>query len=73
MLLKRALGRHALRVPRAMTDYRDHVPLREDYRQLAHRLRELARETRWPYAPQELLRLSGIYERRAEHMDKRAG
>ena len=56
-----------------MPDYPDHTQPSEGYRQLAHRLRELAHETRRPYARQELLRLSGIYERRAEHMDKRAG
>ena len=56
----------------AMPDYLDHTPPSEDYRQLAHRLRELAQETRRPYARQELLRLSGIYERRAEHLDRRA-
>ena len=37
------------------------------------RLRELAQETRRPYARQELLRLSGIYERRAEHLERRPG
>ena len=58
---------------RTMADYPDHAPPSEDYRQLAHRLRELAQETRRPYARQELLRLSGIYERRAEHLDGRPG
>ena len=58
--------------PRIMPDYPDHAPPSEDYRQLAHRLRELARKTRRPYARQELLRLSGIYDRRAEHLDRRA-
>jgi hypothetical protein len=57
---------------RNMPDYPDHAPPSEDYRQLAHRLRELAQETRRPYARQELLRLSGIYDRRAEHLGKRA-
>jgi hypothetical protein len=55
-----------------MPDYPDHAPPSEDYRQLAHRLRELAHETRRPYARQELLRLSAIYARRAEHLDRRA-
>ena len=41
----------------------------EDCRELARRLRELARETHRPYARQELVRLSGIYERRAEYLD----
>jgi hypothetical protein len=65
----RALCATTLRV---MPDYPDHAPPSEDYRQLAHRLRELAQETRRPYARQELLRLSGIYDRRAEHLDRRA-
>jgi len=56
--------------PRIMPDYPDHAPPSEDYRQLAHRLRALAQETRRPYARQELLRLSGIYDRRAEHLDR---
>jgi hypothetical protein len=59
--------------PRVMPDYPDQTPPSEDYRQLAHQLRELALETRRPYARQELLRLSGIYERRAEHLERRAG
>ena len=59
-------------VPRAMPDFPDHVPPGKDYRQLAHRLRKLAQETRRPYARQELLRLSGIYDRRAEHLDRGA-
>ena len=58
--------------PRVMPNYPDYTPPSEDYRQLAHRLRELAQETRRPYARQELLRLSGIYARRAEHLDRRA-
>ena len=58
--------------PRVMPDYPDHTPPSEDYRQLAYRLREMAQETRRPYARQELLRLSGIYHRRAEHLDRGA-
>jgi hypothetical protein len=67
-------GVKALRaiIPGVMPDYPDHAPPSEDYRQLAHRLRELAQETRRPYARQELLRLSGIYARRAGHPDRRA-
>jgi hypothetical protein len=57
---------------RVTTDYPDPTPPSEDYRQLAHRLRKLAQETSRPYARQELLRLSGIYDRRAEHLDRRA-
>jgi hypothetical protein len=55
-----------------MLDYPDPSPPSEDYRQLAHRLRELAQETRRPYARQELIRLSGIPERRADHLERRA-
>jgi hypothetical protein len=51
----------------------DRTPPGEDYRHLALRLRELARETHRPYARQELVRLSGIYERRAEGLEKCAG
>jgi hypothetical protein len=58
---------------RAVQCYPDHAPPSQDYRQLAHRLRELARETSRPFARQELLRLSGIYDRRAEHRGRRAG
>ena len=57
-------------VPCAMPDFPNHAPPSQDYRQLAHRLRALAQETRRPYARQELLRLSGIYDRRAEHLDR---
>jgi hypothetical protein len=38
---------------------------------LARQLRELAQETRQPFARHELLKLSGIYDRRAEHLDSR--
>jgi hypothetical protein len=55
-----------------MPNYPDHVLTGQDYRQLAHRLRQLAQETRRPFARRELLRLSGIYDRRAEHLDSRA-
>ena len=67
-------GVKALRAttPRVLPDYPYQAPPSEDYRQLAHRLRELAQETSRPYARQELLRLSGIYARRAEPLDRRA-
>jgi hypothetical protein len=58
--------------PRVIPDYPDHAPPSQGYHQLALRLRELAQKTRRPYARQELLRLSGIYARRAEHLDRRA-
>jgi hypothetical protein len=71
--LKAGVNALCANTSRIMPDYPDHSPPSEDYRQLAHRLRELAQETRRPYARQELLRLSRIYERRAEHLDRRAG
>ena len=61
-------------VPSAMRDDPDFAPPSgPEYRQLARRLRELARDTRRPYARRELLRLSGIYERRADDLDSRPG
>jgi DICT domain-containing protein len=67
--LKGGVNALCANTPRVMPDYH-HTPPSEDYRQLAHRLRELAQETRRPYARQELIRLSGIYDRRAEHLDR---
>jgi hypothetical protein len=72
MPLKRVLTHRAISNSRIMPDYPDQAPPGEDYRQLAHRLRALAQETRRPYARQELLKLSGIYDRRAEHLDRGA-
>jgi hypothetical protein len=60
-------------VPSTMLSHPDHTPAGEDYRHLARRLRELARETHRPYLRQELVRLSGIYERRADYLEGRAG
>ena len=71
--LKAGLKALCATTPRVMPDYPNPTPPSEDYRQLAQGLRDLARETRWPYARRELLRLSGIYERRAEHLDGRPG
>jgi hypothetical protein len=71
-VLKAGVKALCARTRRVMPDYPDHASPNEDYRQLAHRLRELAQETRRPYARQELVRLSRIYERRAEHLDRRA-
>jgi hypothetical protein len=42
------------------------------YRDLATRLREIARECPRPYPQRELLDLAQQYERRADHMDHRA-
>ena len=43
----------------------------EHYREMARKLRELAREFRFPGARQELLDLAGRYERRADSLDAR--
>jgi hypothetical protein len=56
-------------LPSAMPEYAHQAPPREHYRELARRLRELARKTHRPYVRQELLRLSGIYERRGGYLE----
>ena len=56
-----------------MPNHPNQHALGEDYRELAARLRELARDTHRPYARQELVRLSGIYERRAKYLEGRVG
>jgi hypothetical protein len=71
--LKAGVNGWAATMPSIMPDYPDTSLPGEDYRQLARRLRELARETHRPYARQELVRLSAIYERRAEHLETAAG
>jgi len=43
----------------------------EHYRELARKLRELAREIRFPGARQEVLGLALRYERRADSLDSR--
>jgi len=43
------------------------------YRDLAKRLREIARRCHLPNPQQELLDLARRYERRADHMDRSAG
>jgi hypothetical protein len=43
----------------------------EHYREMARKLRELAREFRFPGARQELLDLALRYERRADSLDAR--
>ena len=45
---------------------------REHYREMARKLRELAREIGSPGARQELLDLAARYERRAENLDARS-
>jgi hypothetical protein len=71
--LKAGVNTWAATMPSVMPDHLDTSPPGDDYRQLARRLRELARETHRPYARQELVRLSAIYERRAEHLENGAG
>src|ERR1700756_958126 len=44
----------------------------EHYREMAAKLRELARQFRYPGARQELLRLALRYERRADQLDTRS-
>jgi hypothetical protein len=44
----------------------------EHYRELAQRLRELARQCRFPGARRELLDLAANYERRADQIEGRA-
>ena len=47
-------------------------PDSEHYREMARKLRELAREFRFPGARQELLTLALRYERRADKLDARS-
>ena len=47
-------------------------PDSEHYREMARKLRELAREFRFPGARQELLDLALRYERRADNLDARS-
>jgi hypothetical protein len=44
----------------------------EHYREMASKLRELARQYRFPGARQELLTLALRYERRADRLDARS-
>ena len=46
-------------------------PDSEHYREMARKLRELAREFPFPGARQELLDLASRYERRADSLDAR--
>ena len=41
------------------------------YKELAHKLRQLARECRFVGARRELLQLAASFERRADHLDRR--
>lgn len=47
-------------------------PDSEHYREMGRKLRELAREFRFPGARQELLDLAARYERRADSLDARS-
>jgi hypothetical protein len=47
-------------------------PDSEHYREMASKLRELARQFRFPGARQELLTLALRYERRADQLDARS-
>ena len=42
------------------------------YREMAHGLRKLARQCRFPGARRELLQLAASYDRRADHFECRA-
>jgi hypothetical protein len=41
------------------------------YREMAHGLRKLARQCRFPGARRELLQLAASYDRRADHFENR--
>jgi hypothetical protein len=44
----------------------------EHYREIARKIRAVARECRFANARQELLDLAASYERRADHLDNKA-
>jgi hypothetical protein len=46
-------------------------PTDDDYRELAVKIREIARQTRLPVARRELVRLAASYETRGAHLDRR--
>ena len=47
------------------------LPTREDYRELAGKIREVAHQVQLPVARRELLRLATNYDRRADQIDRR--
>jgi len=47
------------------------LPTGDDYRDLAAKIREVARQTRLLVARRELIRLAASYVRRADHLDQR--
>lgn len=61
-------GRSAMQEPQGNAALSDS----EHYRAMAKKLRELAREFRFPGARQEILDLASRYERRAERLDARS-
>ena len=69
--LKAGVNELLATMPSIMPNDLDHLPPSEDYRQLARRLRELARETQRPYARRELIKLSAMYEGRAGYLASR--
>ena len=44
----------------------------QHYRDLANKLRDVARQCRFPGARQEILELASRYEGRARHLDRRS-
>jgi hypothetical protein len=48
------------------------LPDRDHYREMAGRVRELARLSRSPAMRKELADLAGRYDRRGDHVDRRA-
>jgi hypothetical protein len=48
------------------------MPNSQHYRDLANKLRDVARQCRFPGARQEILELASRYEGRAGHLDRRS-
>jgi hypothetical protein len=48
------------------------VPGAEHYREIASRLREVARLCEFAYSRKEIIHLAGRLESRADHLDRRA-
>jgi hypothetical protein len=63
-----------VRVVGFMDQQEDVLPLAESehYREIARKLRGIARDCRFPKVRQELLDLAARYERRGDHFDRRA-
>src|SRR5271170_1800779 len=57
--------------PILLTEAPPSLPSGNDYRELAVKIREIARQTRLPFARRELLRLATSYQRRGDHLDRR--